>query len=168
MNARTATDPAPATTVEEVDLGADVAVGVAKGALDSAVIKPPNPERGGGVPVAISSVVRVLSVNISVRISRFDVLMAGSEAVLLLLFGTLDIIAPTDAVNNTVGVDSKVDVGTSVVEALVVVVGLEMVISGLDIMADVRVGVVLLLLCALFQVARRHCFISVLSTRRPF
>lgn len=133
--------------------------------------RPPNPERGGGVPVAIASVLMVLSGNTSVRINTFDVLMVDFDKVVLLLllllllfFGGVKVGMLNVAVNSAVGVESR-DVKMRTVEDADVPVGLAVVV----VVVCIRVGMVLLLLLgALFHCARRHCFVRALSTSCPF
>lgn len=123
------------------------------------MISPPRPDGEGGVPEATASVAIVVSCAVSVRYTMFE-LMDGSAV--LLLCRALD-----DAVSIAVGVESRVEVSMSTVEDTVDV-ALELGLVEL-VIAEVGVDVVVpLSLCAAFQGARRHCCISVLSTRWPF
>lgn len=170
MNAATVTEPAPSAGAEGISdaddcVGVGVGVGAGNGVSGPAVNKPPpNPEREGGVPVAISNVVAVLCDNTSVRINIFDVCIVGFEPLLLLLLlpslAALAIGGFCDAVSSAVGVESRVDVSMRTVDVVVVGVGPRIADVGVGVVPSVPLG-------AVFQGARRHLFMSAVSTRRP-
>lgn len=149
------------------------------GLTDSAVSRPPNPEREGGVPVAMASVVIVLLMgSMSVRIRTSEVLIVdtgvAAELVLLSLLGIWDTAAPRDTVNEAGGVGSD-DVVMNVEARVVVVidVALELVVIRLDEAMDEVTGEdeedgVCVGMVPLFHVPSTHCVMSALSTRRPF